>query len=156
MKNPSEAFTRRDTGIWKLTGKDYEETAEEASPLDPPNLAEITAGSDQYNGTIEFGGIRVKLVTYKTIPGVILISAAKTMSEWMKLRALTHINIIGFDDKDSGTGHWLPTTTRAMDDDPKGQCELYIMKPPLSVSVAAAAAQYSFSIMDAHRMCRDV
>ncbi|KAH6661605.1 hypothetical protein B0J14DRAFT_663275 [Halenospora varia] len=62
---------------------------------------------------IEFGGIRVKLVIYRTIPGVILINATKTISKWIKLHALNHPNIIGFDDKDSGTGHWLPTTTKA-------------------------------------------
>ena len=53
---------------------------------------------------------------------IILINAAKTMSEWMKLRALNHPNIIGFDDEDSGTGHWLPTTTEGISDDPEGQC----------------------------------
>jgi hypothetical protein len=157
MKTPSGAVARRDTGIWKLTGKYHDRVSEEASPpkklLD---LAEIIVGPDQNNGTIEFGGIRVKLVTYRTIPGVILINAAKTMSKWMKLRALNHPNIIGFDDEDSGTGHWLPTTTEGMSDDPEGQCELHIMRPPLPVSVAAAAAQYPFSIMDAHRMCKDV
>ena len=68
----------------------------------------------------------------------------------MKLRALNYPNIISFDDKDSGTGHWLPTTTEGISDDPEGQCELYIMRPPLPVSVAAATAQYLFSIMDAH------
>jgi hypothetical protein len=54
---------------------------------------------------IEFGSIRVKLVIYKTILGVILINATKTMSEWIKLRTLNYLNIIGFNDEDSRTGH---------------------------------------------------
>jgi hypothetical protein len=74
----------------------------------------------------------------------------------MKLRALNYLNIIGFDDKDSRTGHWLLTTTESINDNLEGQCELYIMRPPLPVSVAAAAAEYPFFIIDAHRMCKDV
>jgi len=155
MKAPSETLSRRKTGIWKLTN-DQGQAPEQVSPLEEQLKPADVAYPDQNNGTIEFGGIRVKLVTYKTIPGVILINAAKTMSEWMKLRALNHPNIIGFDDEDSGTGHWLPTTTESINDDLEGQCELYIMRPPLPVSVAAAAAEYPFSIIDAHRMCKDV
>ncbi|PQE03477.1 hypothetical protein CJF30_00010854 [Rutstroemia sp. NJR-2017a BBW] len=157
MKNPPRENAKRNTGIWPLAGSFNDRPIEEVPlPGKVPNPAEIVAGPVQNNGTIEFGGIRVKLITYRTIPGVILINAAKTMSEWMKLRALNHLNIISFDDEDSGTGHWLPTRTEGMNDNPEGQCELYIMRPPLPVSVAAAAAQYPFSIMDAHRMCKDL
>jgi len=78
------------------------------------------------------------------------------MSEWMKLRALNYPNIIGFDDEDSGTGHWLPTTTESINDDLEGQCELYIIKLLLLVLVTVAAAKYLFSIIDAYRMCKDV
>jgi hypothetical protein len=85
-----------------------------------------------------------------------LINAAKTISEWIKLHALNYPNIISFDNEDSGTGHWLLTTTKSINDNPEGQCELYIIRPPLPVSVAAAAAEYPFSIIDAHRMCKDV
>lgn len=82
IKNPSGAVARRDTGIWNLTGKYHDRVSEEASPPEKLlDLAEISVGPDQNNSTIEFGGIRVKLVTYRTIPGVILINAAKTMSE---------------------------------------------------------------------------
>ena len=95
MKNPSGAVARRDTGIWKLTGKYHDRASEEASPPEKlSNLVEIIVGPDPNNGTIEFGRIRVKFVTYRTIPGANLINAAKTMSEWMKLRALNHSNII--------------------------------------------------------------
>lgn len=43
---------------------------------------------DHVDGTFEFGGIRVKLVTYKSIPGVVQVNASKTMSEWKTLRGL--------------------------------------------------------------------
>jgi hypothetical protein len=74
----------------------------------------------------------------------------------MNLHALNHPNIIGFNDEDFRTGHWLLTTTESINDNLEGQCELYIIRPPLPVSVAAAAAQYPFSIIDAYRMCKDV
>ena len=95
---------------------------------------------DHINGTFEFGGIRVKLVIYKLIPGVVLVNALKTISEWNMLCALNYLNIVGFDDDNSGTGHWLPIKARQDETNPKGQCELYVIKPPLSVIVAAAAA----------------
>ena len=47
-------------------------------------------------------------------------------------------------------------TTKSINDDLEGQCELYIMRPPLPISVATAIAKYPFSIIDAHRMCKDV
>ena len=78
------------------------------------------------------------------------------MSEWNTLRTLNHPNIVRFDDDNSGTGHWLPTKAGQDETDPKGQCELYVMKPPLSVTVAAAAAQYPWSLLDVRRICKDV
>jgi hypothetical protein len=104
MKAPSKTLSRRKTGIWKLTN-DQGQAPKQVSPLEEQLKPVDVAYPDQNNSTIEFGGIRVKLVTYKTIPRVILINAAKTMSEWMKLRALNHPNIIGFDDNDSRMGH---------------------------------------------------
>jgi hypothetical protein len=123
-----------------------------------PSVA--TSGSfgreDHIDGTFEFGGIRVKLVTYKSIPGVVLVNASKTISEWNTLRALNYPNIVGFDDDNSGTGHWLPTKAGQDETNPKGQCELYVIKPPLSVTVAAAAAQYLWLLLDMRRICKDV
>jgi hypothetical protein len=104
MKAPSETLSRRKTGIWKLTN-DQGQAPEQVSPLEEQLKPTDVVYPNQNNGTIEFGGIRVKLVTYKTILGVILINAAKTISEWMKLRVLNHLNIIGFDDEDSRMGH---------------------------------------------------
>jgi hypothetical protein len=62
---------------------------------------------DYINSTFEFSGIRVKLVIYKLIPRVVLVNALKTISEWNMLRTLNHPNIIGFNNNNSGTGHWL-------------------------------------------------
>jgi len=78
------------------------------------------------------------------------------MSEWNTLRTLNHPNIVRFDDDNSGTGHWLPTKAGQDETDPKGQCELYVMKPPLSVIVAAAVVQYLWSLLDVRRICKDV
>jgi hypothetical protein len=72
-----------------------------------PSVAtlDLVRRKDYIDGTFEFSGIRVKLVTYKLIPGVVLVNASKTMSEWNTLRALNYPNIVGFDDDNSGTGH---------------------------------------------------
>jgi hypothetical protein len=79
-------------------------------------------------------------VIYKSIPGVIQINASKTISEWNILRTFKHINIVGFNNSNPNISYWLPTNTNNHEDDPKGQCELYISKPLLSVIVIAAAA----------------
>jgi len=60
---------------------------------------------DYINDTFEFGGIRVKLVIYKSIPGIVLVNVSKTMSKWNILYILNYPNIIGFDDDNSGTGN---------------------------------------------------
>jgi hypothetical protein len=154
----SDAISRRATGIWRLRGTDQDPNDEKVSlAIEPSTAASDPAlNYDHVDGSFEFGGIRVKLVTYKSIPGVIQINASKTMSEWNTLRILNHINIVGFDDNNPSISHWLPTNADDHEGDPKGQCELYISKPPLSVSVAAATAQYPWSVLDAHRMCKDV
>jgi hypothetical protein len=158
MEHDSGAVSRRATGIWRLRETPLGENGVHTSlKMQPPVAASGSVGQeDHIDGTFEFGGIRVKLVTYKSIPGVVLVNASKTMSEWNTLRALNHPNIIGFGDDNAGTSHWLPTKAGQDETDPKGQCELYVMKPPLSVTVAAAAAQYPWSLLDLRRMCKDV
>jgi hypothetical protein len=158
MEHDSGAVSRRATGIWRLRGTGQGESGVHTPLKMQPSVAtSVSVGhEDHIDGTFEFGGIRVKLVTYKSIPGVVLVNASKTMSEWNTLRTLNHPNIVGFDDDNSGTGHWLPTKAGQDETDPKGQCELYVMKPPLSVTVAAAAAQYPWSLLDVRRICKDV
>jgi hypothetical protein len=46
--------------------------------------------------------------------------------------------------------------TKSINNNLKGQCELYIIRPLLPVSVATAVAKYPFSIIDAYRMYKDV
>ena len=46
--------------------------------------------------------------------------------------------------------------TKSINNDLEGQCELYIIRPPLPILVATAIAEYPFSIIDAYRMCKDV
>jgi hypothetical protein len=158
MMLTSDAISRRATGIWRLRGTDQDQNGEKESLAIEPSTsaADPALNYDHVDGSFEFGGIRVKLVTYKSIPGVIQINALKTISEWNTLRTLNHINIVGFDDNNPSISHWLPTNADDHGDDPKGRCELYISKPPLSVTVAAATAQYPWSLLDAHRMCKDV
>jgi hypothetical protein len=158
IEHDSRAVSRRATGIWRLRGTGQGESGVHTPLKMQPSVAtSVSVGhEDHIDGTFEFGGIRVKLVTYKSIPGVVLVNASKTMSEWNTLRTLNHPNIVGFDDDNSGTSHWLPTKAGQNETDPKGQCELYVMKPPLSVTVAAAAAQYPWSLLDVRRICKDV
>ena len=154
----SDAISRRATGIWRLRGTDQDKDIEKESLAikQPTSASDPALNYDHVDGSFEFGGIRVRLVTYKSIPGVIQINASKTISEWNTLRTLEHKNIVGFDDNNPSISHWLPTNADDHEDDPKGRCELYISKPPLSVTVAAAAAQYPWSVLDAYRMCKDV
>lgn len=159
--NATEKY-RRQTGFWGYGGTDPDEENETESLV----IESSACASDpdinyaHVDGRFEFGGIMVNLVTYRlqgeSIPGVIQIKVLKTISEWNTLRTLNHINIVGFDDNNPSFSHWLPTNTDGHMDNPKGWCELYISKPPLSVSVAAATAQYEWSVLDAHRMCKDV
>lgn len=152
---------RRETGLWEFEGTEKKnETG--SSAIGPSAHASDPALSYAHvDGKFEFGGILVNLVTivnlvtYKSIPGVIQIKVTKTINEWNKLRELKHLNIVGFDGNNPSFSHWLPINADDLDN-PKGRCELYISKPPLSVSVAAATAQYQWSILDAHRMCKDV
>lgn len=147
-------MSRRATGIWRSKSPQDDDDGQVPLPIQPTVIGTETAL--KFNGTFEFAGIRVKLVTYQSIPGVIQIIASKTISEWNTLRSLNHINIVGFDDINLSIGHWLPTSGNDHEEDPKGICELYILKPPLSVSIAAATAQHVWSLLDAHRICKDV
>jgi hypothetical protein len=144
MMPTSDAISRRATGIWRLRGTDQDRNGEKQSLA----IEQLTSASDPalnydyIDNSFEFGGIRVRLVTYKSIPGLIQINASKTISEWNTLRTLKHINIIGFNNNNPSISHWLSINANDHEDDPKGRCELYISKPLLSVTVAAAAAQY--------------
>lgn len=174
MPTPNATVTRqRDTGFfgWGHGGTDPDSKNEtESSAIESSARAsDPDLNYAHVDGRFEFGGILVNLVTcyevhksipgvsqIKSIPGVIQITVSKTISEWNTLRTLNHINIVGFDDNNPSFSHWLPTNAEGHVDDPKGRCELYISKPPLSVSVAAASAQCEWSVLDAHRMCKDV
>ncbi|CZR68460.1 uncharacterized protein PAC_18359 [Phialocephala subalpina] len=148
----SKAISRRATGIWRLRGTDQDQNVEKESLAikQSTSASDPTLNYDHVDGSFEFGGIRVRLVIYKSIPGVIQINASKTISEWNTLRTLKHINIVGFDDSNPSISHWLPTNANDHEDDPKGRCELYISKPPVSVTVAAAAAQYPCDFTTEH------
>jgi len=116
MMPTSDAISRRATGIWRLRGIDQDKDVEKESlAIEQPTSASDSAFNyDHVDGSFEFGGIRVRLVTYKSIPGVIQINASKTISEWNTLRILKHINIVGFNDNNPSISHWLPTNA----DDP--------------------------------------
>ena len=158
MMPTSDAISRRATGIWRLRGIDEDQNVEKESLAikQPTSASDPALNYDHIDGSFEFGGIRVRLVTYKSIPGVIQINASKTISEWNTLRTLKHKNIVGFDDNNPSISHWLPTNADDHEDDPKRRCELYISKPLLSVTVAATAAQYPWSVLDAHKMYKDI
>ncbi|CZR52492.1 uncharacterized protein PAC_02369 [Phialocephala subalpina] len=47
----------------------------------PTSASDPALNYDHVDGSFEFGGIRVRLMTYKSIPGVIQINASKTISE---------------------------------------------------------------------------
>ncbi|KFY01486.1 hypothetical protein O988_02708 [Pseudogymnoascus sp. VKM F-3808] len=157
---------RPPTGYWKLGGTDRNKN--ETGPVAIKSSARTLDPAHNYaraNGTFEIGGIRVNLVTYDSIPGVIQIKVSKTRSEWNTLRTLNHVNIVGFDDNKPSFNNWLPTSAGDHLDNIKEWCELYISKPPLPVSVAAATAQYTWSVLDAqilnalkfladHNLCR--
>ena len=154
----SDAISRRATGIWRLRGIDQDKDVEKESLAikQPTSASDPALNYDHVDGSFEFGGIRVRLVTYKSIPGVIQINALKTISEWNTLRILKHINTVGFNDSNPSISHWLLINADDHEDDPKGRCELYISKPLLSVTVAATAAQYPWSVLDAHKMYKDI
>ena len=151
---------KRYTGLW-FKGTEKKNDTESMAIGPSAHASDPALNYAHVDGKFEFGGILVNLVTimnlvtYKSIPGVIQIKVTKTINEWNKLRTLKHLNIVGFDGNNPSFSHWLPINADDLDN-PKGRCELYISKPPLSVSVAAATAQYQWSILDAHRMCKDV
>jgi hypothetical protein len=105
MMPTSDAISRRATGIWRLRGTDQDQNVESLAIEQPATASDLTLNYDHVNGSFEFGGIRVRLVTYKSIPGVIQINASKTISEWNTLRTLKHINIVGFDDSNPSISH---------------------------------------------------
>ncbi|KAL5350972.1 hypothetical protein ACLOAV_004545 [Pseudogymnoascus australis] len=144
-------MNRPATGYWgNLGGTDQSKKIETESSAVESSARALNPALNyaHVNGNFKFGGIKVNLVTYNSIPGVIQIKVSKTIREWNTLRTLSHVNIVGFDDNKPSAGDH--------EDDIKGWCELYISKPPLSVSVAAATAQYTWSVLDAHRMCKDI
>jgi hypothetical protein len=116
MMPTSDAISRRATGIWRLRGTDQDQNGEKESlAIEQPTSASDSAFNyDHVDGSFEFGGIRVRLVTYKSIPGVIQVNASKTIIEWNTLRILGRINIVGFNDNNPSISHWLPTNA----DDP--------------------------------------
>jgi len=75
----SEAISRRATGIWRLRGTDQDQNGEEESLAmeQPTSASDSTLNYDHVDGGFEFGGIRVRLVTYKSIPGIIQINASR-------------------------------------------------------------------------------
>ena len=83
MMPTSDAISRRATGIWRLRGTDQGENVEKESLAikQPTSASDPALNYDHIDSSFEFGGIRVKLVTYKSIPGVIQINASKTISE---------------------------------------------------------------------------
>ncbi len=118
----SDVISRQVTGIWRLKGIDQDQNVKKEllAIKQPTSASDPTLNYNYINSSFEFGSIRVRLVIYKSIPGVIQINASKTISEWNILYILKYINIIGFNDNNPSISHWLSTNADDHEDDPKG------------------------------------
>ena len=122
MMPTSEVISRRATGIWRFRGTDQDQNVEKESLAikQPTTASEPALNYDHVDGSFEFGGIRVRLVTYRSIPGVIQINASKTISEWNTLRTL-NISILSalmIATQVSAIGYLpMPVTTRMIPKD---------------------------------------